>query len=531
MATTATMAKYPAKEHARRVARAMNVTEGLLYLQAPCEDSYNDLLNFSQDRFFYYLSGCNETDFHLTYDIAMDQLNLYLPSYGLSHAYFYGTKNTIADAMQRYDIDGAAHVSDLSTYMTSWSKKSQRNLYILDRPQATLLPPIRELLETLLRAGRLDFHSLEPAMTLCRLYKDSYEIALIREANDISAKAHTAVLRNIRTYNSERQIEAKFVETCIASGAQRQAYSVIAAAGVNGTTLHYSANDSPLRTPGVHNQMVVLDAGAEYQNYASDVTRTFPLTGHWPSAQCKAIYECVQAMQDAAVQNLRPGNSARDTALAVQNAGIEGLLGLGILKGGNVQDIMKQGTLRAFFPHGLGHQLGLDVHDVVPDDMQVGSCDINQPLPHGPRCPIPLAPGPIPDTLSLSKQQTRTMIKPLVSSKEPPIPSGSTGVLSKRSFKHAIYAPGMVLTIEPGLYFNPYILEIYKHDAQHARYIDFDMVELYLHVGGCRIEDDFHVTDEFECGWENLTTAPKGEDALRIIRGEERSDPATLPVA
>lgn len=134
------------------------------------------------------------------------------------------------------------------------------------------------------------------------MIKDHHEIACIRRANKISASAHRAVLRNITRFKNEAQIQGIFVDVCITKGA-KQSYSVIAGSGENAGTLHYIKNNEPLKD----RQLVCLDAGAEFEAYASDVTRTFPTSGSWPSNEARNIYSLVQLMQETCIKQLRPG--------------------------------------------------------------------------------------------------------------------------------------------------------------------------------------------------------------------------------
>jgi Xaa-Pro dipeptidase len=145
----------------------------------------------------------------------------------------------------------------------------------------------------------------------------------------------------------------------MAHGAKRQAYPVIAASGPNASTLHYADNDQPLRG----RQLVVLDAGAEWRCYASDVTRTFPVAGRF-SAEAAAVYAVVERVQRECIERVRPGVPFYMLHLHACVVAVTGLLELGVLRGATVAEILEAGTVAAFFPHGLGHHVGLEVHDV-----------------------------------------------------------------------------------------------------------------------------------------------------------------------
>jgi Xaa-Pro dipeptidase len=192
------------------------------------------------------------------------------------------------------------------------------------------------------------------------MIKDDHEIKLIRKANDISSQAHKQVLANILHYKNEAQVEGLFTDVCISHQAKQQAYDPIAASGPNAGTLHYDANDEDFGD----RQLMCLDAGCEFELYASDITRTFPLSTSWPSKEAENIYKLVERMQETCIERLAPGVRYLDLHVLAHQIAIDGLLTLGILHNGTKEEIYKAGTSRAFFPHGLGHHVGLEVHDV-----------------------------------------------------------------------------------------------------------------------------------------------------------------------
>ena len=271
-------------------------------------------------------------------------------------------------------------------------------------------------------------------------------------------------MRNVGRFRSEAQIQGIFEDACISKGA-KQSYPVIAASGENAGTLHYAKNNEPLKG----RQFVCLDAGAEFRCYTSDVTRTFPISGSWPSHEAKNIYGIVQMMQEHCIEGLHPGVKMYDLHILAHKIAIAGLLALGILHNGTEAEIFEAGTSRGFYPHGLGHHLGLETHDVL---------DI--PIMH------------------YSMNDTSALVTPFKDDDQPPLEEG------------------MVITIEPGIYFSRYELNrAYLSSPIHSKYINQTVLEDYWAVGGVRIEDDLLITAD---GYENLTKTPKGEAALEIIR-------------
>ena len=211
---------------------------------------------------------------------------------------------------------------------------------------------------TFLNFDTKDVTSLKDAIDRCRVRKDDYEVALVRRANDISTAAHTVALRSVAGSTNEREIEASFIQTCIARGCREQAYRSIVASGEKAATLHYVKNDEPL--DGRLN--LLLDAGGEYRGYAADVSRTFPINGRF-SQESRDVYDIVLRMQDQCIRMITGGVVWERVHEHAHRLAIDGLLSLGIFKAGPIEDIFRARTSVAFFPHGLGHYLGMDTHD------------------------------------------------------------------------------------------------------------------------------------------------------------------------
>lgn len=299
------------------------------------------------------MSGCDEPDCHLTYDIKQDALVLYIPEIDPKKVIWNGRGSTITEATEKYDVDCVYYSNLVKPTVLIWPALNEKgNVYILHPSQG--VEPGHDTKD------RVDATKLQHAMDAARVRKDSHEVKLIRRANEISAEAHSNVLSNILKFKNEAEVEAIFLDTCVSHDAKDQAYEIIAASGENASTLHYVKNDEPL----AGRQLMCLDAGCEWQNYASDVTRTFPLFGHWPSKEAKDIYDLVQRMQTACIERLKPGVKFIELHYLAHRIAIEGLLALNILQNGTVDEIVKAGTSLAFFPHGLGHHMGLEVHDV-----------------------------------------------------------------------------------------------------------------------------------------------------------------------
>ena len=290
---------------------------------------------------------------------------------------------------------------------------------------------------------------LHGVIDVCRVSKDEYEIALLRKANAITADAHRSALRHIPKAGNETELVGQFLCTCVSQGAKNQAYGGIFGCGSNAATLHYQDNDERLEGKRV----ILIDAAAEWQGYCADVTRTMPLHSDGFDKESAQIFVIVEQMQEACFKMLKAGVQWEDVHLLAHEIAIEGLLSIGLLKGDKAA-ILEARTSVAFFPHGLGHYLGLDTHDTG------GNANYEDPDP---------------------------MFKYL----------RVRGKLPENA----------VITVEPGIYFSRFIIEPYLKKEEHRQFIDEEVLQCYWEVGGVRIEDDVLITKE---SYENLTTAPKG---------------------
>lgn len=459
-----------AKQHARRVAAKLGATHGLIYLAGEPTVNWGDsdqVRPFRQRRYFYYLSGVNEADCYLTYDIETELLTLYVPNFDLHQAVWMGPTVTKEEAEARYDVHLVRYFASLQSDLQQWVAQYNKSspIYILHESQRPVVPSAENLL--------LDSKWLQPAMDAARGVKDHHEIQLIREANRVSGLAHRKILETIHEMTNEAEIEGSFLDTCVSHGAKNQAYEIIAGSGENAAVLHYVRNDEPLKG----RQLVCLDAGAEWDCYASDVTRTFPLTatGDWASDQARDIYHLVEVMQEECIKRIAPGVRFLDLHVLAHGIMIQGLQRLGILRHGSVEEIRQSGASAVFLPHGLGHHLGLEVHDVSERSL-------------------------------MARGDSGFYASVLVSSL-----THSPCTLTAPGLEE-----GMVVTVEPGIYFSRLALDNARKQRQLAQYINLEEAEKYISVGGVRIEDDILVTGT---GYENLTTAPKGREMLEILRG------------
>lgn len=506
--------KYPAKSHVRHVAELAGSPSSVLVIEGERNVNWansDQPRTFRQDRYFYYITGCNEPGCWVTYDISKDFLTLWLPKPNASRVFYDGRGSTPEEAKAKYDVDDAKYiVLGFDPYVSVASSNPARTFDAIVKGEN---PPSK--------TNWLHFSdALKHAMDTCRAVKEDHEISHIREANRISSEAHLQVLEQLSRLDHETKAEGLFVGTCISAGAKNQAYGPIVGSGPNAGILHYQANDEAFGD----RQVLLIDASCEWQLYAADITRTMPLNrknpGHWPSKEAKAIYNIVENVQEACIRALKPGRRFIDINWHAVHMTIGALLKLGLLKG-NPMEIFHAGTVGAFFPHGLGHHIGLEVHDITPTASETTNHERGL-------LAMTAAMRASQNPVGEPESATAEAYEAYASTASPcyqPIPGFSKpehfSLNKSTSFAPCTVEapplePGNVVTIEPGIYFNKYILDnIYLNDPKHRKHIDTEVLKRYMPVGGVRIEDDVLITEK---GYENLTPAVKGEEMLAVIR-------------
>ena len=206
--------------------------------------------------------------------------------------------------------------------------------------------------------GPLRIEALSSITSEMRLIKDAVEIEAIQKASDISAEAHVLAMKNCKPGKSEYQLQGIMEGYFLQNGCKSVAYGSIVGGGENATVLHYENNDSEIK----NNDLILIDAACEYDMYASDITRTFPANGKFTDVQ-RALYQVVLDAQNATIAACKPGITFEELHAIDLKILVEGMVGVGLLKG-KVKDIIKDETYKPYFMHKTGHWMGLDVHDV-----------------------------------------------------------------------------------------------------------------------------------------------------------------------
>ncbi|CAE7212026.1 unnamed protein product [Rhizoctonia solani] len=548
---------YPARLHTTKTVEKLHgllpdvdrVKTQVLILSGSTTPFRNDTdreLPLRQESNFFYLTGCDVANSHLMITVSPPNATsngpqikstLFIPREDPLETMWSPPPPTLEAARSTHETDVLAYSDQFEAQIADAVKSGETVVHIL--PQTNQFPNLpAALLAALSTSGVTPPPTIKyllPALHAARLIKSEYEIELIRQANAISSRAHEVIMRvlgkdmkevggRVSTakdksavmpgqwrIEKEAEAEAIFVASCRREGAVHQAYMPIVASAQHAATLHYCCNDrafawGPVNSERqdlatqhengaahVHNgtqnghehgptlapQVLLLDAGCEWRNYASDITRTTPVgNGGKFTPEARAIYELVLKMQEEAIDSLKPGVHWDAIQLQCHLTLIDGFLELGIFKG-EKSDILKSEISSAFFPHGVGHSLGLDVHDVPSASKPEAVTVSSSLLALGPNVTIPIESADHP-----SFYQYLRLRLPL--------------------------AVGMVLTVEPGIYFSPHLLA----PVRSSPFIDHDVLARYEGVGGVRIEDVLWIT---ETGCQNFTTVGKSVEWIEKL--------------
>jgi len=318
---------------------------------------------YRQDSDFHYLTGFPEADAVLAMlpGRAHGEAVLFCRERDPEHERWHGQVTGTERAVSAYGVDDAFPIEDIDDILPGMIEGRARVYCHFGREpdfDARLLGWMRRLRQ--LRGGGVvpkEFVALGHLLHDLRLYKSRGELKLMRQAAAIAAEAHLAAMAAALPGRFEYEVEAELLRVMRSRGAV-PAFPPIVAGGVNACTMHYQANRAPLK----EGDLLLIDAGAEVECYASDITRTFPVNGRWTREQ-RALYEVVLAAQQAAIEEVRPGRPFDAAHHAAVRVVAEGLCTLGLLKG-SADAAIESGAYKAFFPSKTGHWLGLDVHDV-----------------------------------------------------------------------------------------------------------------------------------------------------------------------
>lgn len=319
---------------------------------------------FRQNSDFFYLTGFPEPDAVLVLVPQAERHKsiLFVRPRDRDAEIWTGRRIGVEGAVQAYAADQAYVIDELPTRLPALLVGSTNAYYDFGNDDALdriVLASVREARTRVRRGGRAPNQFTAPSTILheMRLFKSANELATMRRAAAITAAGFDAGMRATRSGLTEYELESIIENVYKHRGAQDVAYPTIVAGGVNATVLHYNTNREALRD----GDLVLVDSGSEVDNYASDVTRTWPVNGSFTSEQ-RALYEIVYLAQREAIEHVRAGKNFRDYHTAAVRVITEGLVDLGLLSG-SVDSLIESGRFRDFYMHSTGHWLGLDVHD------------------------------------------------------------------------------------------------------------------------------------------------------------------------
>ena len=362
------------EHHARRIALLSKVQGNSIVIVPSAQEAIrsNDTdYHFRQNSDFFYLSGFSEPDAFLVLSNKpkANELNaniatfLFMRPKDETAEIWHGRRLGVAKAPHQLTIDTAYSINDIATILPDIIDGHTHLYYSLGENEYNddIVQNALGICKNAPKQSKVAPSSIVDVNALIhqmRLIKSEQEIAVMQRSADISCKAHTEAMKLCAPGVYEYQLEATILYSFAMQGARHAAYNTIVGGGDNGCILHYVENQDELKS----GDLVLIDAGSEYEGYAADITRTFPVNGHFTPAQ-SAIYSLVLKTQLACIKQLVPGAIIPEVMATAVNIITQGLLDLDILQGDLISCVEKEAH-KAFFMHGLGHYLGLDVHDV-----------------------------------------------------------------------------------------------------------------------------------------------------------------------
>ncbi|GFS21836.1 XAA-PRO dipeptidase [Elysia marginata] len=449
---------------------------------------------FRQESYFHWTFGVEEPDFYGAIDVDTGASILFPPNLPASYAVWMGRLLTESDFKYLYGVD-EVHFSDkIKDVLKAKNPTVLLTLHGLNTDSGNYS------MEAVF-AGIAEFNVnnqyLHPEITECRVFKSDLELQAMRYSSKISSEAHIEVMKNIRPGMYEYQAESLFHHYCrfvggarmlsyqcvcgslfqhycrFNGGVRMMGYTCICGTGNNASVLHYGHAGAPNNKRVNDGDMCLFDMGGEYYCYGSDITCSFPANGKFTADQ-KAIYEAVWAAAEAVMKAVKPGVSWIEMHKLAERQILTHLVKLGLLKG-DVDKMMDTRLGAVFMPHGLGHMLGIDTHDV----------------------------GGYPEGVTRSTEP---------------------GLRSLRTAR--VVEPRMVLTVEPGCYFINALLDAALANPEQKDFFVESVLNRFRGFGGVRIEEDIAIT---QTGMECLSCVPRTVAEIESLMAAGRAQHQPLP--
>jgi Xaa-Pro aminopeptidase len=431
----------------RREALKDKISDGIMLFLGNSEVGMNypsNTYRFRQDSSFLYFFGIDQPDMAAVIDAESGEEIIFGDDVSIDDIIWMGPQPLMSERAEAVGVSRVKEYSVLEEFVKQAVAKGRR---------VHFLPPYRDdnkiKINKMLNisfgeiAGNVSTELIKAVVSL-REIKDEFEVAELDQAANIGYTMHFTAMKMARLGMVEQELVGVMEGIAISQGTM-PSFPIILSQ--NGETLHNHTHHQILE----EGRLLVIDAGAETNShYASDFTRSFPSSGKFSQEQ-KEIYEIVAAANNMAIDMLKPGITYRDVHLAAARLITQGLMNLGVMKG-DVDEAVASGAHTLFMPHGLGHQMGLDVHDME---------DFGE------------------DYVGYSDDFKR---------------SAQFGLKSLRMGKEL--KAGHVITVEPGCYFIPALIEKWKSEKINTQFLNFDKLESYYGFGGIRLEDDILITKD-----------------------------------
>lgn len=358
------------------LASKLNIVDDIFVIESAQLKHRNGDVNYSyrQNSNFFYLTGFDENNALLMLVKVKGRLQtiLFCQEKNYDYELWHGAVMGPKEARLKLNITSAYSINKFTDVFSEYINKNT-GIHFLGNEQKTLQDCLVKIIQKKYPHHIPKFYDSSNILNNMRILKDKTEISLLERAADISCHAHKYAMSYTRPDILESYIEGKMIAKFMEYGCRQVAYESIVAGGGNACILHYTKNNKILN----NGDLLLIDAGAEYENYASDITRTFPINGRFTQEQA-SIYQIVLEAQREVIAAAKPKVEWSKLQFISEITIIKGLIRLGILSG-NPNNVLRQGQHKRFYMHGFGHWLGLDVHDVGSYKNNDGSSKLLEP--------------------------------------------------------------------------------------------------------------------------------------------------------